>query len=85
MIMKQHIGTRQLLNLRQLFGAKVFCLLLVYVLGENSLVLEHIPLHLQIQAVIPSNRKTRDCSAQPKKKILANALGVSTTSFQLHR
>lgn len=39
-------------NLRKLFRAKVFCLLLVNMFHEHTLVLEHVTLHLQIQAVI---------------------------------
>ena len=40
-------------SIRQLLGSEVLGFLLVDVLHEDSLVLEHISLHLEIELVVP--------------------------------
>ena len=49
-------------HLRQLLRAKILSLLLVDILCQNSLVLKHIALHLQVQAMIPLQDGKKTCS-----------------------
>ena len=46
-------------SIRQLLGSEVLGFLLVDVLHEDSLVLEHISLHLQIELVVPGRERER--------------------------
>lgn len=45
------------LDLPQKLLAGLVCLQLVDVLHEDTLVLEHITLHLKVEAVVPAGRK----------------------------
>ena len=40
-------------SIRQLLGSEVLCFLLMNVFHQNSLILENISLHLQIEPVVP--------------------------------
>ena len=46
-------GKREWCHLRQLLSPEILSLLLVYVLHQDTLVLEHISLHLKVEPMVP--------------------------------